>query len=109
MTTYPALTGSSGRDHQTDRERFSHDFCLAFCMICEKVELDSTIMIVKCLYFSFNDIGSFKCLKFSFFSAVSCQFYGFQRVYWVYRKNPKVSDTRKFIVIILKVEQDGVS
>ena len=26
-----------------------------------------------------------------------------------YRKNPKISDTRKFIVIILKVEQDGVS
>ena len=26
-----------------------------------------------------------------------------------YRKNPKISDTRKFIVITLKVEQDGVS
>ena len=27
----------------------------------------------------------------------------------IYRKNPKISDTRKFIVIILKVEQDGFS
>ena len=26
-----------------------------------------------------------------------------------YRKNPKISDTRKFAVITLKVEQDGVS
>ena len=26
-----------------------------------------------------------------------------------YRKNPKISDTRKFIVITLKVEQDGFS
>ena len=26
-----------------------------------------------------------------------------------YRKNPKISDTRKFILITLKVEQDGVS
>ena len=26
-----------------------------------------------------------------------------------YRKNPKISDTRKFIVIALKVEQDGIS
>ena len=26
-----------------------------------------------------------------------------------YRKNPKISDTRKFIVITLKVEQDGIS
>ena len=26
-----------------------------------------------------------------------------------YRKNPKSSDARKFIVITLKVEQDGVS
>ena len=26
-----------------------------------------------------------------------------------YRKNPKISNTRKFIVITLKVEQDGVS
>ena len=26
-----------------------------------------------------------------------------------YRKNLKISDTRKFIVITLKVEQDGVS
>ena len=25
-----------------------------------------------------------------------------------YRKNPKISDTRKFIVTTLKVEQDGV-
>ena len=27
----------------------------------------------------------------------------------VYRKNPKISDTRKFIVITLKVEQDEFS
>ena len=27
----------------------------------------------------------------------------------VYRKNPKISDTRKFAVITLKVEQDGFS
>ena len=26
-----------------------------------------------------------------------------------YSKNPKISDTRKFIVITLKVEQDGIS
>ena len=26
-----------------------------------------------------------------------------------YRKNPKISDTRKFIVIALKVEKDGFS
>ena len=26
-----------------------------------------------------------------------------------YRKNPKISDTLKFILISLKVEQDGVS
>ena len=26
-----------------------------------------------------------------------------------YRKNPKISDTRKFAVITLKVEQDGFS
>ena len=26
-----------------------------------------------------------------------------------YRKNPKISDTLKFAVIILKVEQDGIS
>ena len=30
-------------------------------------------------------------------------------VFVVYRKNPKLSDTQKFIVITLKVEQDGVS
>ena len=28
---------------------------------------------------------------------------------WKYRKNPKISDTRKFAVITLKVEQDGFS
>ena len=27
----------------------------------------------------------------------------------VYRKNPKISDTRKFAVITLKVKQDGLS
>ena len=27
----------------------------------------------------------------------------------VYSKNPKISDTRKFAAIILKVEQDGFS
>ena len=27
----------------------------------------------------------------------------------MYRKNPKILDTQKFIVITLKVEQDGVS
>ena len=27
----------------------------------------------------------------------------------LYRKNPKISDTQKFIVIILEVEQDDVS
>ena len=27
----------------------------------------------------------------------------------LYRKNPKISDTRKSTVIILKVEQDGFS
>ena len=26
-----------------------------------------------------------------------------------YRKNPKISDTQKFIVITLKVEEDGIS
>ena len=26
-----------------------------------------------------------------------------------YRKNPKISDTQKFAVITLKVEQDGIS
>ena len=26
-----------------------------------------------------------------------------------YRKNPKILDTQKFIVITLKVEQDGIS
>ena len=26
-----------------------------------------------------------------------------------YRKNPKISDTRKFAVITLKIEQDGFS
>ena len=30
-------------------------------------------------------------------------------VYNTYRKNPKISDTRKFAVITLKVEQDGFS
>ena len=29
--------------------------------------------------------------------------------YMTYRKNPKISDTRKFAVITLKVEQDGLS
>ena len=29
--------------------------------------------------------------------------------HFAYRKNPKILDTRKFIVITLKVEQDGVS
>ena len=28
---------------------------------------------------------------------------------YMYRKNPKISDTRKFVVITLKVEQDGFS
>ena len=28
---------------------------------------------------------------------------------YMYRKNPKISDTRKFAVITLKVEQDGLS
>ena len=27
--------------------------------------------------------------------------------FWKYRKIPKISDTRKFAVITLKVEQDG--
>ena len=29
--------------------------------------------------------------------------------HWHYRKNPKISDTRKFAVITLKVEQDRFS
>ena len=29
--------------------------------------------------------------------------------YTKYRKNPKISDTRKFAVITLKSEQDGLS
>ena len=28
---------------------------------------------------------------------------------YMFRKNPNISDTRKFAVITLKVEQDGVS
>ena len=28
---------------------------------------------------------------------------------WAYSKSPKISDTRKFAVITLKVEQDGFS
>ena len=31
------------------------------------------------------------------------------RPMWFYRKNPKISDTRKFAVITLKVERDGFS
>ena len=32
------------------------------------------------------------------------------RTHWLhYRKNPKISDTRKFGVITLKIEQDGFS
>ena len=32
-----------------------------------------------------------------------------RQFYKLYHKNPKISDTRKFAVIILKVEQDGFS
>ena len=32
-----------------------------------------------------------------------------QQIFTDYRKNPKISDTRKFIVITLKVEQNGIS
>ena len=38
----------------------------------------------------------------------SHQYSGYQ-IYQIYRKNPKISDTPKFAVITLKIEQDGFS
>ena len=37
------------------------------------------------------------------------QFFFFFFFYSQYHKNPKISDTRKFAVITLKVEQNGFS